>query len=517
MRLALALTLLLFAGGPAHSHVQGPDSTAAPAVHPFYRIQVVDRATGRGVPLIELRTTYGGRYLTDSAGVVAFFEPGLMGEELWFHVAGHGYEHPADGFGYRGVRLTPTRGGRATITVDRINLAERLYRMTGTGIYRDSVLVGDTPPLAKPLVNAQITGQDSALAHVFGGKIYWFWGDTGRLSYPLGLFKTAGATSALPSQGGLAPGAGVDFDYYQGPDGFARNVAPVPGTGVVWIDAVSSAPNAQGQLRMFSHFERRQGLGDLFEKGLLVWNDATGEFEKVADFALDEQLHPFGWQPLIQDVNGVEYLYFAKPYPNLRVRRELAALVDPSEYEAYSPLVPGTRFDGKNSQIERDQQNKIVWAWKKNTAPVNAAQQRQLINAGLMTRAESPFRLFDVDTGKQVKGHTGTVAWNDYLGKYLMILCAEGSEESYLGEIYAAAADSLEGPWSHARKIVSHDRYTLYNVAQRPFFDEDNGRLIYFEGTYTHTFSATEDGTPWYDYNQIMYRLDLSDPRLFAK
>ena len=145
MRLALALTLLLFAGGPAHSHVQGPDSTAAPAVHPFYRIQVVDRATGRGVPLIELRTTYGGRYLTDSAGVVAFFEPGLMGEELWFHVAGHGYEHPADGFGYRGVRLTPTRGGRATITVDRINLAERLYRMTGTGIYRDSVLVGDTP------------------------------------------------------------------------------------------------------------------------------------------------------------------------------------------------------------------------------------------------------------------------------------------------------------------------------------------------------------------------------------
>ncbi|MEW6074640.1 MAG: hypothetical protein AB1726_18860 [Planctomycetota bacterium] len=41
-----------------------------------YGIEVVDRATGRGVPLVELETTGGILYVTDSAGRVAFDEPG---------------------------------------------------------------------------------------------------------------------------------------------------------------------------------------------------------------------------------------------------------------------------------------------------------------------------------------------------------------------------------------------------------------------------------------------------------
>ena len=40
--------------------------------------------------------------------------------------------------------------------------------------------------------------------------------------------------------------------------------------------------------------------------------------------------------------------------------------------------------------------------------------------------------------------------------------------------------------------------------------------FIFFEGTYTHTFSGNAQMTPRYDYNQIMYKLDLSDPRLAA-
>jgi hypothetical protein len=34
------------------------------------------------------------------------------------------------------------------------------------------------------------------------------------------------------------------------------------------------------------------------------------------------------------------------------------------------------------------------------------------------------------------------------------------------------------------------------------------------EDTYSHTFSGRESRTPLYDYNQILYRLDLTDPRL---
>ena len=38
--------------------------------------------------------------------------------------------------------------------------------------------------------------------------------------------------------------------------------------------------------------------------------------------------------------------------------------------------------------------------------------------------------------------------------------------------------------------------------------------MVYFEGTYTASFSDAKERTPRYDYNQIMYRLNLDDPRL---
>ena len=86
---------------------------AAPAAEPpgYFAIHVVDQDTGRGVPLVELKTTNDVKYYTDSNGYVAYHEPGLMGLEVFFHVKSHGYEYPKDAFGYRGVKLTPTAGG----------------------------------------------------------------------------------------------------------------------------------------------------------------------------------------------------------------------------------------------------------------------------------------------------------------------------------------------------------------------------------------------------------------------
>ncbi len=68
------------------------------------------------------------------------------------------------------------------------------------------------------------------------------------------------------------------------------------------------------------------------------------------------------------------------------------------------------------------------------------------------------------------------------------------------------------GRGSTARKIVTHDKYSFYNPKQHPMFDKDGGRFIFFEGTYTTTFSGNPIPTPRYDYNQVMYQLDLSDP-----
>src|SRR5688572_12990934 len=63
----------------------------------YFTIEVVDESTGRGVPLVELKTTSSITYYTDSAGVVAFDEPGLMNQRVFFFVTSHGYEYPKIG------------------------------------------------------------------------------------------------------------------------------------------------------------------------------------------------------------------------------------------------------------------------------------------------------------------------------------------------------------------------------------------------------------------------------------
>jgi hypothetical protein len=63
---------------------------------------------------------------------------------------------------------------------------------------------------------------------------------------------------------------------------------------------------------------------------------------------------------------------------------------------------------------------------------------------------------------------------------------------------------------------VTHDKYSFYNPVAHAFFEEEGGRRIYFEGTYTQSFSGNPVATPRYDYTTIMYRLDLDDPRLAA-
>src|SRR5688572_29787046 len=174
-----------------------PKSSAA---EKYFEIQVQDAGTGRGIPLVELVTVNKMRYVTDSAGRVAFFEPGLMGQTIFFDIHAQGYEVPKDGFGIAGTRLKIEEGGSATVKLKRRNVADRLYRCTGYGIYRDTALLGKGAPIAEPLGAGLVAGQDSVLAAPYRGKLYWFWGDTGRMSYPLGLFRMAGATSELPGK-----------------------------------------------------------------------------------------------------------------------------------------------------------------------------------------------------------------------------------------------------------------------------------------------------------------------------
>ncbi len=150
-----------------------------------FEIQVLDDQTGRGVPLVELTTTAGVTFVTDSAGRIAFDEPGMMDQRVWFAVKSHGYEPPKDGFGIAGAAFDVKPGGKMALKIKRLNIAERLYRITGSGIYRDSVLLGHEVPIQEPLLNAKVTGSDSVQLATYRGKLFWFWGDTNRPAYAL--------------------------------------------------------------------------------------------------------------------------------------------------------------------------------------------------------------------------------------------------------------------------------------------------------------------------------------------
>jgi hypothetical protein len=156
----------------------------------------------------------------------------------------------------------------------------------------------------------------------------------------------------------------------------------------------------------------------------------------------------------------------------------------------------------------------LVWGWKRDTAPLSHTQEQELIAAGKMKQSEALVQLRDVDTGTPFRPHGGSTHWNPYRGRWIMLVSEVYGKPSHLGELWFAEADTPVGPWVYARKILTHDKYSFYNPTQHPFFDQDGGRLIYFEGTYTDTFSGAEDKTPRYNYNQIMYRLALDDPRL---
>jgi hypothetical protein len=482
----------------------------------FFQIKVVDDETGRGVPLVELETVNHLRFVTDSAGRIAFGEPGLMDRPVFFHVRSHGYELGKDGFGYAGVRPIPKTGGETEIRLKRLNIAERFYRVTGEGIYRDTVLLERPAPIAEPLGSGQVAGQDSVQAMPYRGLIYWFWGDTSQMKYPLGQFRTSGATSEWPGRGGLDPVFGVNLGYFTNSDGFSRPMCPLEkNEGVVWIDGVITVPDENGRERLVAHYARMKSLGEMLEQGIAVYNDEKQEFERAVTLPLKERWRfPHG-HPFRHRDGGTDYIYSGNVFPNVRVKAELKWLLNPASYEAWSCLDGDETSDSKESKLSRSESGRLAYAWKTNLPPVGPAEERRWIQDGRIKPGEAQYQPADVESGKPVQMHGGSVRWNEHRRRWIMIAVEQGGT-SHLGEVWYAEAAEPSGPWLRARKVVTHHKYSFYNPVHHGFFDQSGGRYIYFEGTYTETFSGNPVATPRYDYNQIMYRLDLDDPRLRA-
>ncbi|BCM88967.1 hypothetical protein IAD21_00809 [Abditibacteriota bacterium] len=484
-------------------------SSALAAPADYFRIDVVDADTGRGVPLVELKTTSEVSYYTDSNGIVAINDPELMGQNVFFKVKSHGYEYPKDGFGISGTALQLKAGGRGTIKIKRINIAERLYRITGSGIYRDSLLVGAPVPVKQPLLNGLVMGQDTVHAIPYQGKIFWLWGDTNRVSYPLGNFATSSATSLPPGRGGLDPDKGVDLTYWVDKEGFSKKMIPLDGSKPVWMGGLFTLPDDKGQTRLYGAYSQVESDSKSLEDGLAVFNDDKAVFEKVKSYK-DVVLRPGGGRTFKATVGNKSYIYFS---PTMRTLADYAHVIDNTTYESYTCLAPGAKFDGANTQLDRDANGRLVYGWKTYTPSLDQGREKTLIDAHKMAPEEAISQFLDIETGEPMRQVGGSVYWNAYRNRWVRIT-GQSMGTSVLGEIWYAEADTPTGPWLYSRKIISHDNYTFYNVTQHPFFDQDGGRLIYVEGTYTSTYSGNKEQTPRYDYNQMMYRLDLNDPRL---
>ncbi len=437
--------------------------TAFAAVTPC-EIEVVDKESGWPVPLVELRTRHGVSFVTDNAGIIAFDLPELMGKETWFYVHGQGYEVQKDAFGESGVRLTTEPGGHQRVEVERTVIARRLGRLTGAGLFGESQKLGAN----KTWQESGIVGCDTVQNAVYHGRLFWLWGDTEIPSYALGIFNSSSATTSLKPISLFEPPLRVNFEYFRDDKGAPRGVAKIPGPGPTWVTGCVSLLDAQGREHHVASYTKIKNWLDSYQWGLTVWNDASESFEPFR--LLWEKSVATPKPPLILDGHAVKWVddagkilvLFCEPFPLARC---------PATYEAW--------------------QNTNTWERSKMQKTLRAA-----------------------NNGEKVAVHAGSIAWNAWRHRWVSVFVQAGGKPSALGEIWYAEADSPTGPWGLAVKILSHDNYSFYNPTLHPEFVPEDSRMLIFEGTYTAEFANRPQVTPRYNYNQILYRLDLDDPRL---
>jgi hypothetical protein len=431
---------------------------------PPCRIEVHDEESGWPVSLVELQTTHGLRFVTDNAGVIACDAPELYGQEVWFSVHSPGYEVAADGFGYRGVRLIPAAGQTLSVKVKRTSIAKRLGRLTGAGLFAESQKLGEMPDWK----DAPVFGCDSVQNAVHRGKMYWAWGDTNIASYPLGIFEMTSATTPVQPFESFAPPFKPAFDYFLDERSQPRAAAQIPGEGPSWLTGYVSLPDAEGVPHLVATYRKIKPPLDVYEAGLCVWDDEQQLFQplkttwKKDDGGKPDPLvvdgHPAFWT----DDEGRDWVLFGNPLPRVRVRGTFEAWQNLSQWEE---LTPQSHLDA-------------------------------------------------ADGGRQVEPHSGSIAWNAFRQRWVTVFMEKFGEPSVFGELWYAEADAPSGPWGPCVKVVSHDNYTFYNPRLHPEFTPEESPILLFEGTYTQQFTKNAEATPRYDYNQILYRLDLDDPAL---
>ncbi len=428
------------------------------------RIEVVEKETHWPVPMVELETNHRVKLVTDNAGRIAFDLPELLGKETWLSVASDGYEVPADGFGYHGVRLLLKPGEKFTIEINRTSIAKRLGRVTGAGLFGESQKLG----LEAQWQETGVLGSDSVQNAVHNGRMFWIWGDTTIAKYPLGIFDSTSATTTVQPIEVFEPPLRIKLNYFTNADGQPRGVAKLSGKGPTWLTGLINLPDKSGKARLAAAYVKITPPMEAYEAGLCVWNDETQNFERLrkmwtkTESAPKHPPMPQGHPVIIDGDNGQQWALFGDPLPKLKC---------PATFEAWQ--------DPKTWQVLKPQET-----------------------------------FASATDGKPVKPSSGSIAWNSFRKRWVTVFMQVFGTPSAFGEIWYAEADSPFGPWRPAVKVLSHKNYAFYNPRLHPEFTPPDSPILLFEGTHSTTFANHAEPTPRYEYNQILYRLDLDDPKL---
>ena len=230
---------------------------------------------------------------------------------------------------------------------------------------------------------------------------------------------------------------------------------------------MASVPDKAGNERLVGSYMKIKPPLDAYKWGLCVWDEMVDRYADLKTIwersddapnpppVLDG--HPVEWS----DADGAKWLLFGNPFPTIRCPATFEAWADPATWEALEP-------------------------------------QRELR---------------DPD-GKKVVPHSGSVAWNPWRKRWVAVFMEKFGKPSAFGELWYAEADAPTGPWVTAVKVASHENYTFYNPRIHPEFTAADSPVLIFEATFTQQFADDPAPVARYDYNQVLYRLDLDDEAL---
>ncbi len=459
----------------------------------YIACRFLDSVDNRPIPLVITTTTDNVVAVSDNAGYVHIPINVRNGTRIYLTVTSPGYDIPVDGLGYRGIRLRVQKDIH-TIKLRRTNIAQRSGRVTGIGKYIHGQSLGKIPDT----VEQPLTGMDSVQSASIKGTHYVFYGDTNWTGYPLGNFRTTNGIAIRQSKLINCP---YIVKYSIDKQGNAESSIDINEPGVVWISGVVAADDS-----IIAYASHRKSLEEQVSHGHVRWDPIRRKFVDFKRIPNDSWRHLDG-HPIVYTDKADSFILFGHAIPNFRVPSTNRAYLNADSYETYTCLMP-------NGDINRDTNGLPVWRWRKDGRPIDAELEATLLKTGHLSRAQCRFLMTEVKTGRTVVPHRGSVRWNSYLKRWLFTFTAIHEPESVLGEVFLASGGSPTGPWTSCVKIASHPIYSYYNPVHHSWLDQNDGRLITIEGTYTRTFSGNELSTPHYEYNQLTYQVDMSDVRL---